>query len=44
MLSEHGFFATERELNHLMHKFDRDKDLKISYSEFVDEVTPKLMK
>jgi hypothetical protein len=24
MLSEHGFFATEKELNFLMNKFDRD--------------------
>jgi Ca2+-binding EF-hand superfamily protein len=42
MLSDHGFFATERELNHLMFKFDKDQDQKISYSEFVDEITPKL--
>jgi Ca2+-binding EF-hand superfamily protein len=42
MLSEHGFFATERELNSIMHKFDKDRDMKISFSEFIDELTPKI--
>lgn len=42
MLSEHGFFATERELNSIMNKFDRDRDQKIIYTEFIEEMTPKL--
>ena len=41
-LADHGFFATERELNSIMHKFDRDQDSKITFSEFVDEISPKL--
>jgi Ca2+-binding EF-hand superfamily protein len=44
MLSEHGFFATERELNSIMNKFDRDRDQKIPFSEFMEELTPKLLK
>lgn len=43
MLSEHGFFATERELNSIMHKFDRDRDGKIMYADFIEEMTPKLL-
>ena len=41
-LAEHGFFATERELNSIMNKLDRDRDGKISFSEFVDELSPTL--
>ena len=43
MLADHGFFATERELISIMRKFDKDMDLKISYSEFFDELSPKLV-
>jgi Ca2+-binding EF-hand superfamily protein len=42
MLAEHGFFATEKEMQFIMHKFDKDSDGKIVFSEFVDEMTPKL--
>ena len=43
MLAEHGFFATERELVSIMKKFDRDGDSKISYGEFIEEMTPKII-
>lgn len=43
MLAEHGFFATERELVSIMKKFDRDGDSKINYSEFIEEMTPKII-
>lgn len=43
MLADHGFFATERELNSIMNKFDKDGDMKISYAEFVDELSPKIV-
>jgi len=42
VLGEHGFYATERELNSLIEKFDKDKDSKVSFAEFVEELTPKL--
>ncbi len=42
MLADHGFFATERELTSIMRKFDKDQDQKISYAEFVEEMTPKI--
>jgi len=42
MLADHGFFATERELNSIMSKFDKDRDSKIAFSEFVEELSPKL--
>ena len=42
MLSEHGFFATERELGSIMNKFDKDRDQKITFSEYIDEMTPKI--
>lgn len=42
MLSEHGFFATEKEINFIMFKFDKDRDQKISFSEFIEEMSPKL--
>lgn len=43
MLSEHGFFATEKELQFIMHKFDKDRDQKIGYSEFIEEMAPRNM-
>lgn len=42
MLADHGFFATERELVSIMKRFDRDGDQVISFSEFIEEMTPKL--
>jgi Ca2+-binding EF-hand superfamily protein len=42
MLADHGFFATERELCAIMNKFDRNNNGRISFTEFVDEVSPKL--
>lgn len=42
MLAEHGFFATEKEMNFIMFKFDKYRDTKIAFSEFVEEMSPKL--
>lgn len=41
MLAEHGFFATEKELQFILLKFDKDRDQKVSYSEFVEEMAPR---
>lgn len=42
MLADHGFFATEKEMAFIMYKFDKDRDNKIVFSEFVEEMSPKL--
>lgn len=39
-LSKHRFFATENELSLLMDRFDKTKDERVSYGEFIDEITP----
>ena len=40
-MERHDAFATEKEIKYLMDRFDSNKDGKISYSEFVQEITPK---
>ena len=42
MLAENGFFATERELNSVMAKFSKVGEQRITFSEFIDELTPKI--
>lgn len=42
MLAEHGFYATEKEMQFVMHKFDRDADGKVVFSQLVEEMRPKL--
>jgi Ca2+-binding EF-hand superfamily protein len=42
VLSDHGYCATDRELQYIFDKFDKDRDLRISFKEFVNEMTPKL--
>lgn len=41
ILTCHGFFASSKDLQSLMERYDRDRDGRVSYSEFVSEVTPK---
>ena len=40
MLNDFGFFATEKEIESLVSRYDKNKDGKISYSEFAQEITP----
>jgi len=40
-LTDHGFYASEKDLVGLMNKFDKNRDGRITYSEFVEEVAPK---
>jgi Ca2+-binding EF-hand superfamily protein len=40
-LEEHEFFATQKEIDLLFNRMDRDKDGKIAYNEFFAEVAPK---
>jgi Ca2+-binding EF-hand superfamily protein len=41
-LANNGFFATERELQGIMVKCDRNGDGRIDFHEFIDEFQPKL--
>ena len=41
ILKEYGFYATEEEITWLIDRYDRNKDGRISYSEFIDEILPK---
>lgn len=40
-MESRGFYVNKKDLNTIMEKFDKDKDGKISYSEFMDEFLPK---
>lgn len=41
ILQENGIYATSTEALNLIKRFDRDQDGKVSYKEFVNEITPK---
>eukprot|EP00743_Colponemidia_sp_Colp-15_P002650 GILK01002872.1.p1 GENE.GILK01002872.1~~GILK01002872.1.p1 ORF type:complete len:586 (-),score=91.06 GILK01002872.1:92-1849(-) len=41
ILQDNGIFATEKELLSLMSRYDKNKDGRVSYTEFVQEVTPR---
>jgi Ca2+-binding EF-hand superfamily protein len=41
LLAEHGFYATQKELETLMNRYDQNEDGKVSYTEFIREITPK---
>jgi hypothetical protein len=40
-LERHNAFLTDREIRLLIDRLDANKDNKISYSEFVQEIAPK---
>jgi Ca2+-binding EF-hand superfamily protein len=41
LLIDHGIYASGKELSNLLKRYDRNNDGKISYYEFVQELTPK---
>jgi Ca2+-binding EF-hand superfamily protein len=41
MLKEYGFYATDSEITWLIDRYDKNRDGRISYSEFIDEILPK---
>lgn len=41
LLADHGFYATSKELEGLMNRYDKNEDGKVSYTEFVREISPK---
>jgi Ca2+-binding EF-hand superfamily protein len=41
ILQEHGLYVTGKDLESLMERYDKNMDGRVSYSEFLEEVTPK---
>ena len=41
LMESKGFYVSQKEVSTLMDKFDKDRDGKISYGEFMDEILPK---
>lgn len=41
LFENHGFYVTPTEVNGLLDRFDQNKDGRVSYTEFADEVRPK---
>jgi Ca2+-binding EF-hand superfamily protein len=40
-LNEHGIFVTNQDLVALISRYDKNQDGKVSYGEFLSELTPK---
>ena len=40
-MEEHRFYATNKELELLFSKYDRDRDGRVTYSDFFSETLPK---
>ena len=43
VLDSRGFNSSELEISTLMNKLDKNRDGKVSYAEFIDEVRPKIL-
>ena len=41
LFDQRGLYVSDRDADILMEKFDKDRDGRISYSEFMDEILPK---
>jgi Ca2+-binding EF-hand superfamily protein len=41
ILEDHCIFATKNDLVGLLKRYDKNQDGKVSYSEFINEMTPK---
>jgi len=41
MLIDNGFFPSQKEISSLVDRYDKNQDGKVSYSEFIQEITPK---
>jgi len=41
LLARHRFFATEKELVTLVDRFDKNKDGRVSFNEFAQEIQPQ---
>jgi Ca2+-binding EF-hand superfamily protein len=41
ILNSHNIFASSKDLQSLMGKYDKNRDGRVSYTDFVQEITPK---
>lgn len=41
VLNNHGIYSSSNELMSLLQRFDKNQDGKVSYSDFVSEISPK---
>ncbi|CAG9319367.1 unnamed protein product [Blepharisma stoltei] len=41
LLGDYGIYVTRKDVENLMERYDKDRDGRVSYSEFLNEVTPK---
>jgi Ca2+-binding EF-hand superfamily protein len=41
LLLDHGIYATTKDLANLVQRYDKNQDGKVTYSDFVQEITPK---
>ena len=41
ILDEYGIFATTNDLINLVKRYDKNMDGRVSYTEFINEMTPK---
>jgi len=41
MLNDYGFFVSQTDLTGLINRYDKNQDGKVSYGEFLNEMTPK---
>jgi len=41
LLMDHGIYASNKDILNLVDRFDKNQDGKVTYSEFVSEITPK---
>lgn len=44
LLSENGFYASEAEISLLMNRYDRNRNGRVTYAEFMEEIIPKSQK
>jgi len=40
-LEDHGVFSTRKDIDGLINEFDKNKDGRITYSEFMTQITPQ---
>ena len=42
LFREFGVYASEKDMEGLVDRYDKDKDRRVSYTEFIQELTPKI--
>ena len=41
LLAQSGFHASDRELSYIVERYDKNRDGRLTFSEFTQEITPK---